>query len=52
MFSIIDRIISEFNNRFLILDSLNDRFGIFMDMESLLALTDCIIMKHCDLLEK
>ena len=50
MFSIIDRIISEFNNRFLILDSLNDRFGIFMDMESLLALTDCIIMKHCDLL--
>ena len=52
MFSIIDRIISEFNNRFLILYSLNDRFGIFMDMESLLALTDCIIMKHCDLLEK
>ena len=52
MFSIIDRIISEFNNQFLILDSLNDRFGIFMDMESLLALTDCILMKHCDLLEK
>ena len=52
IFSIIDRIISEFNNRFLILDSLNDRFGIFMDMESLLALTDCIIMKHYDLLEK
>ena len=23
-----------------------------MDMESLLALTDCISMKHCDLLEK
>ena len=23
-----------------------------MDMESLLALTDCIIMKHYDLLEK
>ena len=32
MLSIIDRIISEFNNRFLILDSLNDRFGIFMDI--------------------
>ena len=52
MLSIIDRIISEFNNRFLILDSLNDRFGIFMYMESLLALTDYIIMKHCDVLEK
>ena len=47
MFSIIDRIISEYNNRFLILDSLNDRFGIFMG-----SLNRLHTYENCDLLEK